>query len=138
MSAWQEAPTVSMKRAIRVVVIDDHPVVLRALEEWLRSLPSVNVVGAYRSALTAINELPSLSPDLVLIDANMPDLSGLDAVLPLKAAVANLQVVVMSLSDAQVADAYEVPLVDGVLHKEALMDQFPALAARLCGRDSST
>jgi DNA-binding NarL/FixJ family response regulator len=123
---------------IRVAVIDDHPEVLRALEEWLRSLPSIKVVGAYRSALTAINELPSLSPDLVLVDANMPDLSGLDAVLPLKTGVADIRVVIMSLSDAQVAAARQVPLVDGVLHKEALMDQFPALAARLCGRDSST
>lgn len=122
----------NIERALRVVVIDDHPEVLRSLEEWLCSLPTIKVVGAYQSALTAIQELPSLSPDLVLVDAIMPDLRGLDTVCPLKAAVPGLRVVIMSLSDAQVADARRVPLADGVLHKEVLMEEFLPLAVRLC------
>ena len=120
------------RRPIRVLIVDDHPVVLQALQEWLGRVKSVTVAGACNSAAEALACLADLSPEIVLLDANMPQISGLEAVPMIKQRSPAVRVVVMSLSDALVATARRIALVDGVVHKEQLMDEFPSLARRLC------
>jgi hypothetical protein len=58
----------------------------------------------------------------------------LDAVPLLKQRSAALRVVIMSLDEAMVAQARRMSSVDGVVHKEQLMDEFPPLAGQLCLR----
>ncbi len=121
-------------RPIRVLVVDDHPVVLQALQEWLERAKRFLVVGACNSAAEALACLADLSPEIVLLDANMPQLSGLDAVPLIKQRRPAVRVVIMSLDDARVAAARRMSSVDGVVHKEQLMDEFPPLARQLCHR----
>lgn len=91
-----------------------------------------NVVGACNSATEALACLADLAPDIVLLDANMPQMSGLEAVPLIKQRRPAVHVVIMSLDDARVAAARRMPSVDGVVHKEQLMDEFPPLARQLC------
>ena len=128
--AKQAAP----HRPIRVLIVDDHPVVLQALQEWLEREKLFLVVGACNSAVETLACLADLSPEIVLLDANMPQLSGLDAVPLIKQRRPAVRVVIMSLDDAKVAAARRLSSVDGVVHKEQLMDEFPPLARQLCHR----
>ncbi len=121
-------------RSIRILIVDDHPVVLQALQDWLEREKLFVVVGACNSATEALACLADLAPDIVLLDANMPHISGLEAVPLIKQRRPALQVVIMSLDDARVAAARRMPSVDGVVHKEQLMDEFPPLARHLCRR----
>lgn len=121
-------------RSIRILIVDDHPVVLQALQDWLTRTMLFDVVGVCISAAEALACLKDLSPEIVLLDANMPQISGLEAVPLIKQRCPSVPVVIMSLDDARVAAARQMPSVDGVVHKEQLMDEFPPLAGQLCHR----
>ena len=119
-------------RSIRILIVDDHPVVLQALQDWLMGTNFFEVVGACSSAAEALACLDDLSPEIVLLDANMPQISGLETVPLIKQRRPSVLVVIMSLDDARVAAARQMPSVDGVVHKEQLMEKFPPLARQLC------
>jgi DNA-binding NarL/FixJ family response regulator len=112
---------------IRVLVVDDHQVLLRALEDWLRVVPLVKVVGICGSARDALSCLPERRPGLVLMDANMPDMGGLAAVEPIKQWNPSVRVVIMSFDEVHLAIARRMPMVDRAIDKHHLREQFPLL-----------
>ncbi len=112
---------------VRVLVVDDHQVLLRALEDWLRGVPLVTVVGICGSAKEALSCLSERRPDLVLMDANMPDMGGLDAVEPIKQWNPSVRVVIMSFDEVHLAIARRMPTVDKAIDKHHLREQFPLL-----------
>lgn len=115
------------KNPIRVLVIDDHQILLRALEDWLSGVPLVKVVGIFGSAQAALSCLPERRPDLVLLDANMRDMSGLEAVAPIKQWSPSVRVVIMSFDEVSLAIARRMPRVDKTIDKYYLREQFPLL-----------
>jgi DNA-binding NarL/FixJ family response regulator len=72
-------------KEIRVCIVDDNPDLRSALEEILRMSDSYRCVGTISSAREAKQKLPSLAPDVVLMDINLGgDESGIDCVRILK------------------------------------------------------
>lgn len=64
--------------AVRVFIVDDHPVVVAGLQSLLRQLNQIEVAGAASNAFDAISFLKTNSVDVVLLDINLPDVSGID------------------------------------------------------------
>ena len=64
---------------IRVMIVDDHPVVRRGLAEVLEGEAELEVVGAFAGAREAIDTVASSAPDVVLMDVSMPGLDGIAA-----------------------------------------------------------
>jgi NarL family two-component system response regulator LiaR len=64
-----------------IVIVEDHPVMLRGLAEWFSATGRWQVLGA-ASTLTAAKELLSngISPDVLLLDIKLPDGWGLDII----------------------------------------------------------
>lgn len=124
-------------RPIRVLVVDDHQLLLHALQDWLISVPLVHLVGACRSAHEALTHLPQQQPDLVLLDAHMPGMTGLDAVEPIKQWNPLAWVIIMSFDEVQLAIARRMPLVDNVIDKNHLREQFPILIQECARIDPS-
>jgi DNA-binding NarL/FixJ family response regulator len=71
---------------IRVLVVDDHPIVRQGLVSVLGDEDDLDVVGAAGSAREALGLVPRLVPDVVLLDLEMPDLDGVEAIPQLLAA----------------------------------------------------
>lgn len=74
-------PTPSARRgdnSIGVFLLDDHEVVRRGLRELFEQESDFRIVGESDSALEAMRRIPALSPDVAILDARLPDGSGID------------------------------------------------------------
>lgn len=81
---------------IRVMVVDDHPVVRMGLGSMLDSQAGIKVVGMLASGPEALASIDALRPDVVLMDLRMPDMDGVDAIIALRSAEPNLKVLVLT------------------------------------------
>ena len=70
---------------IRVLVVDDHPVVRQGLRSFLSSREGIEVVGEAADGAAAVAAAASLTPDVVLMDLVMPGGSGVDAIRAIRA-----------------------------------------------------
>lgn len=66
--------------AIRVLVVDDHPVVTSGVTLLLRSEPDIDLVGSARTGREAVAVAPALRPDVVLLDLRLPDMLACEVV----------------------------------------------------------
>lgn len=85
----------SCKR-IRVLLADDHPVVLRGLSASLRTYTHLEVLGEARDGLEAVNQARKLVPDVVVMDYDMPLLNGLAATETLQRKAPQVRVLILS------------------------------------------
>jgi DNA-binding NarL/FixJ family response regulator len=81
---------------IRVAVVDDHPVVRDGIVANLADDAGIEVVGTAGDADGAVTLARTLTPDVVLIDLELPGRSGLDAIVDVKAASPRTRVVVFT------------------------------------------
>lgn len=99
-----------MERAtIRVVVADDHKVVRAGIRELLADEPDIQVVGEARDGQEAVALAISLRPDVVVMDINMPELSGVEATRQIRAAAPAVRVLALT---AYQDDPYIYGLLD--------------------------
>jgi len=66
------------KRALRIVIADDHPIVLRGLVSVFESQPDFQVVAACQDGSAALSAIRNHRPDIAILDFRMPKLSGLE------------------------------------------------------------
>src|SRR4051794_16942765 len=64
----------------RVLVVDDHPLFRDGLAGLLRTVPEIELLDAVGDGDSAVRRCRELSPDVVLMDLNMPGLPGLEAI----------------------------------------------------------
>ncbi|GAA3213227.1 response regulator transcription factor [Nonomuraea helvata] len=65
---------------LRVMIVDDHPVVREGLRGMLQAEPDIEVVGEAGSADEAVAVVPRLRPDVILMDLRMPGGDGIGAI----------------------------------------------------------
>lgn len=90
--------------AIRVFLIDDHPVLRDSLARALSAEPGMMVVGQAGSAAEAMREIPAAKPDVVLVDLNIPDRDGIELLVALHTLHSHVRLLVLSGYD----DEYRV------------------------------
>jgi DNA-binding NarL/FixJ family response regulator len=98
-----------MERTIRVIVADDHKVVRAGIGELLSDEPDIQVVGEARTGREAVELALALRPDLVVMDINMPELSGVEATRQIRAGAPAVRVLVLT---AYSDDPYLYGLLD--------------------------
>lgn len=65
-------------KAIKVLLVDDHKIVRDGIISLLQGEENIQIVGQAENGLEAIDKIGELSPDLVLLDINMPILNGIE------------------------------------------------------------
>jgi two-component system chemotaxis response regulator CheB len=81
---------------IRVLVVDDAVVIRRVVADELAADPALEVVGTAANGRIALSKLPQVSPDLVILDIEMPELDGLATLKEIRKAYPKLPVVMFS------------------------------------------
>ena len=92
--------TAVAKRPVRVLVVDDSAVARGLIARMLESDGAIKVVGSAANGKHALQVMPELSPDLVVLDIHMPVMDGLTALPKLLACQPNVKVIVASTASA--------------------------------------
>lgn len=80
----------------RILIVDDHPMVIEGVKSLLTTADSIHVVGTVNDAFSAMAFLKANPVDVVLLDINLPDLNGIDLCQKLKAEFPGLKILAMS------------------------------------------
>ena len=99
---------------IRVVVVDDEPLVRLGLRRTLQEIPGVELVADCRQGLEALKVIRKEKPDLLLLDVQMPGLTGFDVVDALEDAE-RPAVIFVTAFDEYAVRAFEIQAVDYLL-----------------------
>lgn len=84
---------------IRVFLVDDHEVVRQGLKRMLAPFRDIAVVGEAGTGEQALNDIPSLLPDVVLLDLRLPRTQGLDVMAALHQSTLSPKVLVLTIHD---------------------------------------
>jgi DNA-binding NarL/FixJ family response regulator len=84
---------------IRVVVADDHPAVLASISDMLARAPDIEVVGQARDGVEALSEVRRSDPDVLLVDVEMPLMSGIEVARALAGNRSDVRVLAVSAYD---------------------------------------
>jgi DNA-binding NarL/FixJ family response regulator len=82
--------------AIKVLIVDDHPVVRTGLRTMLESEEHISVTGLAESAKEALMEVQRVKPDVVLMDLRMPEMDGTEAIVELRRIQPDIRIVVLT------------------------------------------
>ncbi|OHV19026.1 response regulator transcription factor [Rhizobium sp. RMa-01] len=86
---------------IRVLLIDNHPLVLDGLKAVLETFDHIEVAGTAGLAQTGLDIARQIQPQVVLMDINMPKLSGIDAIELFRSELPQTRVVMLSMHDSR-------------------------------------
>jgi DNA-binding LytR/AlgR family response regulator len=100
---------------LRTVVVDDEGLAREELCFLLGKIPGVEVVGQAGDGPAALDMIAQETPDLVLLDVQMPGLTGFEVARRLLSAGANPQVVFVTAYDRHAIEAFDVNAVDYIL-----------------------
>jgi DNA-binding NarL/FixJ family response regulator len=116
----------SGNRKIRVLVVDDHPMVRDGVVSSVRSQPDMEIVGEATSGQEAVVYFTGSRPDVTLMDLRLPDVSGNEAIEQIRAKFPNARFIVLTTyqGDVQAVRAFKAGamayLLKSSLRKELL------------------
>lgn len=89
-----------MSAALRVVIVDDHPLVRTGVRGELAAEDGIEVIGDAATVADAVGVIGRMQPDVVLLDVHLPDGGGVAVLQGAKAAGTSAQFLALSVSDA--------------------------------------
>ncbi len=84
---------------IKIALADDHHIMLDGLRALLEKQKNISVIGTYDNGLDIYESFGNLTPDIVIIDINMPGLNGHELTLKITKEFPNIKVIVLSMFD---------------------------------------
>jgi two-component system, NarL family, nitrate/nitrite response regulator NarL len=91
----------SDKEPIKVLLIDNHPLVLDGLQALLETYSHIEVVGTAALARAGLETALRTRPDVILMDINMPQVNGIDAIELFKEQLPGIRILMLSMHDSR-------------------------------------
>jgi len=101
--------------SLKTLIVDDEPIARRVLREELESIPDVEIVGEAEDGPTALAKIAKDQPDLVLLDLQMPLMSGFEVIRSLKGGARIPVIVIVTAYDKFALQAFEAGAIDYLL-----------------------
>lgn len=89
-----------MTAPIRVVIVDDHPMVAEGIQAILETYDDLNVVAALSNGQEIVDQVDDLAPDVILLDLNMPNVNGLTATEMILERRPDTRILILSMHDS--------------------------------------
>jgi two-component system, chemotaxis family, protein-glutamate methylesterase/glutaminase len=90
------APSPTRHEKLRVMVVDDSVVIRGMISRWIGAEPDMEVAASLRTGLDAVNQIERISPDVAVLDIEMPELDGISALPQLLAKKRDLIIIMAS------------------------------------------
>ena len=117
---------------VRVLIVDDHPIVLDGVTLAIQHTSWLQVTGYARTGRDAVVAVNALRPDVVLLDLRLPDMLGSEAVRPIRRAHPSAKIIVFTAyPDHAALEAVLAAGVDGVVVKDTERDALIAVIRRV-------
>jgi DNA-binding NarL/FixJ family response regulator len=119
-------------QSIRVLAVDDHPIFRRGIISLLADHSDMQLVGEASSGLEAVRQFRVHKPDVTLMDLQMPEMNGVDAILSIRGEFPQARIIVLTTysGDMQVLRALKAGahayLLKATIHKD-LVDMIRAV-----------
>ena len=113
-------------KSIRILAVDDHPLVRQGISGLLAVQSDMSLVAEASNGRDAIQQFRAHRPDITLMDLQMPEMSGLDAIIAIRNEFPEARIVVLTTytGDVQILRALKAGarayLLKSLLHKELL------------------
>jgi len=124
---------------IRVLLVDDQPVVRRGLRVRFQLEPDMQVIGEASTGSEALTLAQILTPDVVLMDVEMPDMDGIEATVALRTVVPQSIVVILSIhTDRQTRMKAQAAGAVAFVEKRGTTDILLAAIRQAAGRTGNS
>lgn len=90
-----------MNSIVRLLIVEDHPLMLDGIAALLKEESSIDVVGLAENGGEALEKAKALLPDVVLMDIGMPIVDGFEATRQFQATLPNVHILILSMHDEQ-------------------------------------
>ena len=114
------------RKLIRILTVDDHPVVRNGIAGLVADQTDMVLVGEAANGREAVQQFRAHKPDVTLMDVQMPELNGVDAIIAIRGEFPEARIIVLTTyaGDVQIVRALKAGaqgyLLKGLLHKELL------------------
>jgi DNA-binding NarL/FixJ family response regulator len=114
---------------ITVSIVEDDAEARDLLVGWLNSTPGFRCLSAHADGLSAVNELPAVRPEIVLMDINVPGLQGIECVRRLKPGMSGTQFLMLTVygDTNSIFQALEAGAIGYLLKRTSRNELFAAL-----------
>ncbi len=133
MMALSSSSSSSAPGLLRALIVDDEPLARDGMRLMLRAMPDIDIVGEAGDGVAAVRAIATLRPDVVLLDIQMPGMSGFDVVKQI--AVEHLPLIVfVTAYDEHALKAFDVHAFDYLLkplNRERLAEAITRVRADL-------
>ena len=120
--------------SIRILAVDDHPLVRQGIAGLVTIQPDMTLIGEASNGRDAIQQFREHRPDVTLMDLQMPEMNGIDAIIAIRNEFPEARIIVLTtyVGDVQILRALKAGarayLLKNLLHKE-LLDTIRAVHA---------
>jgi DNA-binding NarL/FixJ family response regulator len=111
---------------IRVLAVDDHPLLREGIAALIANQPDIELVGEASSGREAIEKVRSLRPDVTLMDLQMPEMSGINAIIAIRSEHPAARIVVLTtyggdaLAERALKAGAQAYVLKGLVRKDLL------------------
>ncbi len=117
---------------IRVLIVDDCSIARDGIRSILKAFPDMEVVGEAANGLEAIAQAEPLQPTVVLMDVQMPEMDGIEAIGPIKQRTPKIKILVLTVHSSYQGRALAAG-ADGCLMKDCTRQELVQEIRRLGG-----